>query len=126
VDIMMLEELRMVPVQEEPVTAGLIAFCAHLCFGIWPLLPGLISLYLHGSERCFLHTEVATVLSFLMLFGTGAFKGLRHPRPWWFTATSLVAVGAISFISAWIFGNWAVRSLLPPPMCPAASPSRNT
>ncbi|KDO25654.1 hypothetical protein SPRG_08953 [Saprolegnia parasitica CBS 223.65] len=106
VDIMMVEELKLMPVDddENPFIGGLITFGSFVLFGAVPLLSYLINLLpgvsLTGDQAlwgsCFL-----TVLTLFML---GAVKGQYVGQKWYLSGMYMAINGTVAAGMGWVIG----------------------
>jgi VIT1/CCC1 family predicted Fe2+/Mn2+ transporter len=106
IDIMMVEELNLMPVDEESsaLRGGLVTFGAFMLFGMVPLLPYLVNLVpgMHFSaDAVLLCSCICTVLT---LFGLGGFKGSIVGSSIWKSGGSMALNGSMAAACGWFIG----------------------
>lgn len=106
-DIMMVEELNIMPVDPEAsvVTGGLITFASFMLFGMVPLLPYLVNLIPHflnlSSDAVLISSCVMTVLT---LFALGSLKGSFVGQSWFLSGLYMATNGSIAAAFGWLIG----------------------
>ncbi|OQS03203.1 hypothetical protein THRCLA_04498 [Thraustotheca clavata] len=106
VDIMMVEELHLMPVDddENPFMGGLVTFGSFVLFGSVPLFSYLINL-LPGvtlsSEQALWGSCILTVLTLFML---GAVKGQYVGQKWYMSGTFMAINGTVAAGMGWVIG----------------------
>ncbi|KAG7396327.1 hypothetical protein PHYBOEH_002462 [Phytophthora boehmeriae] len=106
IDIMMVEELNIMPVDDEdsPLTGGIITFVSFMVFGVIPLLSYLFNLIpgVNMSADATLYTSC--FLTVVTLFLLGAVKGSFVGQKWWASGTSMAINGSIAAACGWVIG----------------------
>ncbi|CAH0482762.1 unnamed protein product [Peronospora belbahrii] len=106
IDIMMVEELNLMPVEEDdsPLTGGIITFLSFMFFGVIPLLSYLINLVpgidLNPSTTLYLSCFLTVVTLFLL----GAVKGKFVGQKMWKAGGSMAINGTIAAACGWVIG----------------------
>lgn len=106
IDIMMVEELNLMPVDEDdsPLMGGVVTFVSFMIFGIVPLLSYLVNLIpgLNMSPDTALYASC--VLTVITLFMLGAVKGSFVGQKWWQSGISMAVNGSIAASCGWVIG----------------------
>ncbi|KAF0685121.1 Aste57867_22946 [Aphanomyces stellatus] len=106
IDIMMVEELKLMPVDEDdnPLIGGLVTFASFVLFGAVPLLSYLINLVpgiqLTGDQALW----GSCILTALTLFILGAVKGQYVGQKWYISGLYMAVNGTIAAGSGWVIG----------------------
>lgn len=106
IDIMMVEELNLMPVdpEENVLVGGLVTFGSFVAFGTVPLLSYLANL-LPGMDfdpaTVFIQSTVLTVLTLFLL---GAVKGNYVGQKWYLSGLSMTINGTIAAACGWVIG----------------------
>eukprot|EP00161_Ancyromonas_sigmoides_P018477 TRINITY_DN5110_c0_g1_i1.p1 TRINITY_DN5110_c0_g1~~TRINITY_DN5110_c0_g1_i1.p1 ORF type:complete len:280 (+),score=100.77 TRINITY_DN5110_c0_g1_i1:59-898(+) len=107
VDIMMVEELNLMPLDESesPVKNGMVTFASFVVFGLIPLVAYLVtaetSKVAKGSDTVFI---VACVLTALTLFALGAVKAKIVRQKWWLGGLHMLLVGIVTAAVSFLIG----------------------
>nr|CCA18517.1 conserved hypothetical protein [Albugo laibachii Nc14] len=106
IDIMMVEELNLMPLDDEDstLTGGVITFLSFMGFGIIPLLSYLLNLIpgLRMGSRVALYGSC--VLTVVTLFVLGAVKGNFVGQNWWKSGVSMAFNGSVAAGCGWLIG----------------------
>lgn len=97
IDMMLVEEYGLSPVDPHPLRAAQATFLAFLAAGMVPLLP-----WLFGTENAFQWSIGMTALTF---FGVGALKSRWSLAPWWRSGFETLAIGGIAAAIAYYVGT---------------------
>lgn len=97
VDMMLVEEHGLSPIQPKPLRAATITFIAFLLAGFIPLIPFIL-----GSGDAFTHSIFATMTVF---FGIGALKSRWSLASWWRSGTETLLIGAVAALIAYGVGS---------------------
>ncbi|KAG9404848.1 hypothetical protein AC1031_005060 [Aphanomyces cochlioides] len=106
IDIMMVEELNLMPVDEDdnPIIGGLVTFGSFMLFGSVPLLSYLINL-IPGIQ---LTSDQALwgscILTALTLFLLGAVKGQYVGQKWYLAGSYMAVNGTVAAGTGWVIG----------------------
>ncbi|KDO25655.1 hypothetical protein SPRG_08954 [Saprolegnia parasitica CBS 223.65] len=106
VDIMMVEELHLMPVDEDddPLMGGLVTFGSFVLFGSVPLLSYLVNL-IPGitltSEAALWGSSALTVLTLFLL---GAVKGQYVGQKWYLSGMYMAINGTVAAGMGWVIG----------------------
>ncbi|ETW03891.1 hypothetical protein H310_04316 [Aphanomyces invadans] len=106
VDIMMVEELNLMPVDEDenPLIGGLVTFGSFMLFGAVPLLSYLVNLVpgiqFSGEQALW----GSCVLTALTLFLLGAVKGQYVGQKWFVSGLYMAVNGTVAAGTGWILG----------------------
>lgn len=102
--VMMIEELQLIPDEENPFKNSLVTFFSFCIFGLMPLIPFLIA-----SANDFNLTEKYTwatlSISLFFLFVLGFGKSFVTSATWYYSATETILIGAISAGAAFGIGS---------------------
>lgn len=106
VDIMMVEELNLMPIDEShsPIFGGLITFASFMLFGAVPLISYLINLIPGvdmGADAAFIGSCILTVLTLFLL---GSIKGSFVGQTWWISGLSMACNGSLAAACGWVIG----------------------
>ena len=97
VDMMLVEEYGLSPVDPHPMRAAIATFAAFLAAGMVPLLP-----YLLGLPNPFMMSIYATGLTF---FVVGTIKAKWSLSPWWRSGFETLAIGGAAAVIAYGVGT---------------------
>lgn len=97
INMMLVEEYGLSPVDPHPMRAALATFGAFLLAGLVPLLP-----YLVGAPTPFTLSIWATAFTF---FAVGAIKAKWSLTPWWRSGFETLAIGGAAAIIAYGVGS---------------------
>ncbi len=97
IDLMLVEEYGLSPVDPHPMRAAFATFTAFLLAGLVPLLP-----YLFGLENPFQLSIWATGITF---FAVGAIKARWSLTPWWRSGLETLAIGGTAAVIAYSVGT---------------------
>uniref|UniRef100_A0AAV1UPN2 Uncharacterized protein n=1 Tax=Peronospora matthiolae TaxID=2874970 RepID=A0AAV1UPN2_9STRA len=106
IDIMMVEELNLMPVDAEdsPLTGGLITFLSFMLFGIIPLLSYLVNLVPGIDMSPTTTLYLSCFLTVVTLFLLGAVKGRFVGQKMWRAGGSMAINGTIAAACGWVIG----------------------
>lgn len=96
VDIMLVDEYGLAPVDPRPVRAALATFAAFVAAGLVPLLPFLLSV-----SDAFAWSAAMTAGVFL---GIGTLKSVWSLTPWWRSGLETLAIGGVAAVIAYGVG----------------------
>jgi len=96
IDMMLVEEYGLSPVDPQPLRAALATFGAFLAAGIVPLLPYLLSV----TDAFFWSIGLTASL----FFGVGAAKARWSLAPWWRSGLETLAIGGAAAAIAFFVG----------------------
>ena len=97
IDMMLVEEYGLSPVDPFPMRAATATFLAFLVAGMVPLLP-----YLFGSEDAFRWSIAMTGLTF---FAVGALKSIWSLAAWWRSGIETLMIGGAAAAIAYFVGT---------------------
>ncbi len=97
IDMMLVEEYGLSPVDPHPMRAAQATFLAFLAAGMVPLLP-----YLFSIAEPFRWSIALTGLTF---FGVGALKSRWSLAPWWRSGLETLAIGGVAATIAFYVGT---------------------
>ena len=97
IDMMLVEEYGLSPVDPHPLRAAQATFLAFLAAGMVPLLP-----YIFSLDNAFQWSIALTGLTF---FGVGALKSRWSLAPWWRSAIETLAIGGVAAAIAYYVGT---------------------
>lgn len=103
VDIMMVEELGLMPSEENPVKNAIVTFIAFALFGLVPLIPFIvieIASIKPGDELFY----ISTAMTILFLFILGFTKSMFTFSKWWISGLETLTVGVIAAGSSFLIG----------------------
>lgn len=103
VDIMMVEELGLLPTDENPIKNALVTFIAFLSFGLVPLIPFIviqIASIESGNELFYISTGLAAIFLFIL----GFTKSLFTYSKWWKSGLETLIIGIIAAGSSYLIG----------------------
>lgn len=106
IDIMMVEELNLMPVDDEdsPLKGGIITFLSFMLFGVIPLLSYLVNLIPGLRMNPSTTFNASCVLTVITLFLLGAVKGSFVGQKWWQSGLSMAINGSIAAFFGWLIG----------------------
>ena len=97
IDMMLVDEYGLSPVDPHPMRAARATFLAFLAAGMVPLLP-----YIFSLADAFSWSIGLTALTF---FGVGALKAKWSLAPWWRSGAETLAIGGAAASIAYIVGT---------------------
>jgi vacuolar iron transporter family protein len=97
VDIMLVDEYGLAPVDPRPMRAALATFGSFLAAGMVPLLPFLI-----GSTDAF---TLSTVMTAAVFFAIGTLKSRWSLSSWWRSGLETLAIGGVAAVIAYGVGT---------------------
>lgn len=97
IDMMLVEEYGLSPVDPFPMRAATATFLAFLVAGMVPLLP-----YLFGAEDAFRWSIVMTGFTF---FAVGALKSIWSLAAWWRSGIETLMIGGAAAAIAYVVGT---------------------
>lgn len=97
VEIMMVDEYGLSPVDPNPMRAAVATFGAFLVAGIIPLLPFLL-----GMASAF---SVSSVLTAVVFFSIGALKSAWSLQSWWRSGLETLFIGGLAASIAYAVGH---------------------
>lgn len=97
IDMMLVEEYGLSPVDPFPMRAATATFLAFLMAGMVPLLP-----YLFGAEDAFRWSIVMTGFTF---FAVGALKSIWSLAAWWRSGIETLMIGGAAAAIAYVVGT---------------------
>ncbi|MBI4976754.1 MAG: VIT1/CCC1 transporter family protein [Spirochaetes bacterium] len=101
-DIMMVEELGIIPNNESPMKSALVTFVSFLVFGFIPIAAYVVSQFVPAFRaQTFV---VACILTGGTLFLLGALKTRITGRNWFFSGLEMLAVGSVAAAAAYGIG----------------------
>jgi len=103
IDIMMIEELGILPDDESPVKGAVATFASFGIFGFLPVLAYVIGLFIPGIDS--IRFPLACLLTGATLFGLGALKTRITGRNWFFSGVEMLLVGGIAAAAAYVVGR---------------------
>jgi len=108
IDHMMVQELGILPVDEEdtnaPLKQAVVMFFSFIGFGIIPLFAYLIFFNINNWNSFNPTFLVACILTGVALFALGAFKSKWESMSWWFSGFQVLFNGAIAAVAAYVVG----------------------
>jgi len=102
-DIMMVEELGILPEEESPLKNALITFASFAVFGFIPLLATILARVVPFLAANAFPVSIALVA--VTLFALGAAKTKVTGRPWFASGLETLLVGGITAAAAWGVGK---------------------
>ena len=102
VDIMMIEELGILPDEDSPVKGAVATFVSFSVFGFLPILAYVLGLFIPGIEH--LRFPMACFLTGATLFGLGAMKTRITGRSWFSSGLEMLLVGGVAAVAAYVVG----------------------
>lgn len=107
VDIMMAEELQLSPISDllPPLETGISMLFSHICFGIIPILPHLISSFLTLHLSIYTLLTISAILTALSLIFIGYIKSLYSSTCVTHILTNIVTV-SVAVVSAAFLGSY--------------------
>jgi VIT1/CCC1 family predicted Fe2+/Mn2+ transporter len=103
VDIMMVEELSILPGEESPLKNALITFVSFAVFGFVPLITTILARFVPFLARNSFPVSAGMVA--VTLFSLGAVKTKITGRPWLGSGLETLIVGGITAAAAWGVGK---------------------
>jgi len=103
VDIMMVEELGILPEEESPLKNALTTFVSFAVFGFIPLLATILARVVPFLAANTFPVSIALVA--VTLFALGAAKTKVTGRPWFASGLETLVVGGITAAAAWGVGK---------------------
>lgn len=97
IDMMLVEEYGLSPVDPHPLRAAQATFLAFLAAGMVPLLP-----YIFGVSDAFQWSIALTGITF---FAVGALKSRWSLAPWWRSGLETLAIGGVAAAIAYYVGT---------------------
>ena len=93
--VMMIEELQLIPDEENPFRNSLVTFFSFCIFGVMPLIPFSVAKAhnLHLDEK---FTIAVLVIAFVFLFVLGFGKSFVTSAKWYASSSETILIGAIS------------------------------
>ncbi len=103
IDIMMIEELGILPDEDSPVKGAIATFASFGIFGFLPVLAYVVGLFIPGIDS--LRFPLACLLTGATLFGLGALKTRITGRNWFSSGLEMLLVGGIAAAAAYLVGS---------------------
>jgi VIT1/CCC1 family predicted Fe2+/Mn2+ transporter len=103
VDIMMVEELGILPGEESPLKNALTTFVSFAVFGFIPLIATILARFVPFLAASAFPVSIGLVG--LTLFVLGAVKTKVTGRPWLASGLETLLVGGITAAAAWVVGK---------------------
>lgn len=103
VDIMMVEELGLLPADENPVMNAFVTFCAFGVFGLMPLLPFIIA-QIAGIDDADEFFYISTGVTAFFLFLLGFTKSFFTFSKWWLSGLETLLIGVIAAGASFLIG----------------------
>ena len=97
IEIMMVDEYGISPVDPQPMRAATATFVAFLLAGGIPLIP-----FLAGIENAF---SISSVLTGFVFFGIGALKSVWSLQTWWRSGLETLFIGGAAATIAYVVGT---------------------
>ena len=97
IDMMLVDEYGLSPVNPEPKQAAIATFLAFLVAGSVPLLP-----FIFGMDRAF---EISAVGTALVFFAIGTMKSRWSLAPWWRSGLETLLIGGVAASIAYFVGT---------------------
>lgn len=101
VDVMMVEELGLIPDEEDPKKNALVTFMSFCLFGSIPILPFIVGLIFDKSDYLFLSSIILTVLS---LWSLGIIKSRFTAKNWFLAGLETFLIGVIAAGASYLVG----------------------
>jgi len=100
---MMVEELGLLPNEENPMKNAVVTFISFVAFGLMPILPFLINeiIYINDSGTLF---YISTGLTGTFLFVLGFTKSFFTFSRWWTSGLETLIIGIIAAGSSFLIG----------------------
>lgn len=102
--VMMIEELQLIPDEENPFKNSLVTFFSFCIFGLMPLIPFLIA-SANDFELDSKYTIATISISIFFLFVLGFGKSFVTSATWYYSAAETILIGAISAGAAFGIGS---------------------
>jgi VIT1/CCC1 family predicted Fe2+/Mn2+ transporter len=102
--VMMIEELQLIPDEENPFKNSIVTFFSFCIFGLMPLIPFLIA----AANDFSLDSKyiIATIsISFFFLFVLGFGKSFVTSATWYYSSAETILIGAVSAGAAFGIGS---------------------
>lgn len=93
--VMMIEELQLIPDEENPFRNSLVTFFSFCIFGLMPLIPFLVA-KTNNIEIDTRFTIAVLVIGIVFLFLLGFGKSFVTSAKWYISALETILIGAIS------------------------------
>jgi len=110
VDVMMKEELELMPPDEKnPLLNGFAMFFSFVLFGLVPLIPFILFLMteygweFHFFGNYFVNVELSITFALISLFTCGVLKTIFNVSAWWNSGLKMVTLGCLAFAVAFTF-----------------------
>lgn len=97
VDIMLVDEYGLSPVEPHPLRAGVMTFLAFLAAGLVPLLP-----FLFGAAQAF---NISMGMTAAVFFAIGTLKSHWSLAPWWRSGFETFLIGGAAALIAYGVGS---------------------
>jgi len=97
IQMMLVDEYGLSPVDPHPMRAALTTFAAFLAAGIVPLVP-----FLFGSGTAF---QVSLVMTAFVFFAIGTLKSRWSLSPWWKSGLETLTIGGLAAGIAFVVGS---------------------
>lgn len=97
IDMMLVEEYGLSPVDPHPLRSAQATFFAFLAAGMVPLLPWLV-----GASNAF---QLSIIMTGITFFGVGALKSRWSLAPWWRSGFETLAIGGVAAAIAYYVGT---------------------
>jgi len=103
VEIMMVEELGLLPIEENPMKNGFVTFCSFALFGFVPIIPFVVSYIAHSGGTTVLFI-VSTVMTGVFLIILGVLKSMFSYAKWYASGFETLLIGSISAVVSYLVG----------------------
>lgn len=97
VDLMLVDEYGLAPLEPHPLRAALATFFAFLAAGLVPMLP-----FVFGVPDAF---QVSMVMTAMCFFAIGTLKSRWSQAPWWQSGLETLAIGGVAASVAYFVGT---------------------
>jgi VIT1/CCC1 family predicted Fe2+/Mn2+ transporter len=102
--VMMIEELHLIPDEENPIRNSIVTFFSFCIFGIMPLIPFFVAQANNIQlTDVFTGTTIGIAAFFLFVLGFG--KSFVTSQKWYFSTLETILIGAISAGAAFGIGK---------------------
>jgi len=110
IDIMMLEELNLMPVELllKPVQTAISTFLSFVVVGLFSLTPFILSLFINIIPIQFIYSSFL-ILSLIILFSFGSIKSKFYTGIWWKEGLYSSMAGIISILMGIGFGSLSTK-----------------